>query len=417
MVSVQESLSLRRRTTELLGAQLLRNLAPILLVFLLARFVDQSTVGRFTLSLAIATPLFVFAQLGLRTVSLTLNPDARFNSYARIQAASAGIAVVLVTGIGAAIAPHMLVLLLFVGFLKMADAFADFLAGPLQRRGRSRSILIASAIYAVAASAAAAAVLALKGGLDLTILTVAVVSLLATYLFLYLPAHRASLAESSSCGRPHQPETGRVLGAGVPLGLTTAILALVSTFPQYVVTASEGADETARFAVLLYVYALADLVTATLAQAWIPSAQRQLLRGEGRATLRLASMNALKWTAVYAPLTLLGLLATSFLFPLVFGERYTLSPSEALPLGLAVIALPLAHFTAIAVAIENYYTHSLILAVFSATVAIGGCLILIPALGITGAFIALFASVVTRALVAAGILLWYLKAPSKEASS
>jgi len=113
----------------------------------------------------------------------------------------------------------------------------------------------------------------------------------------------------------------------------------------------------------------------------------------------------------------IGLIATAQLFPLIFKGDYTLSFAEAVPLGLAILALPLAHFTAIAVAIENYYAHSLILAIFSAGVAILGCIALIPSLGLTGAFIALFASVVTRALIAAGILLWFLRTPVKGGDS
>ena len=418
MVSAQQSPSLRRSTIDLLGAQVLRNLAPILLLLLLARFTDQETVGRFSLMLAIATPFFVFAQLGLRTVSLTLNPDVRFGSYARTQTAAVSIAIAVVAATTAIGNPGLLGGMLCLALLKTADVFSDFLSGPLQRRHRSRTILVASIVYAVAASAAAAITLTFSGDLVPTILVVAVASLLAMYLFLFLPASRVARSETSAPVRPAlRIEIRRILAAGVPLGLTTAILSLISTFPQYIVTASHGADETARFAVILYVYALADLVTGTISQAWIPTAQYQLSHGEGNKTLVLAVRNAAKWTLVYIPIVVIGLIATAQLFPLIFKGDYTLSFAEAVPLGLAILALPLAHFTAIAVAIENYYAHSLILAIFSAGVAILGCIALIPSLGLTGAFIALFASVVTRALIAAGILLWFLRTPVKGGDS
>lgn len=418
MVSAQESPSLRRSTLDLLGAQVLRNLAPILLLLLLARFTDQATVGRFSLMLAIATPFFVFAQLGLRTVSLTLNPDASFGSYVRTQAAAIVIALVVVVAATAIGTPGLLLGIVFVGLLKTADVFADFLSGPLQRRHRTRTILVASIVYAVAASAAAAATLTISGELETTILIVALVSLVAMYVFLYRPAHRVARTETPvSRSQAARPEIQRILAAGVPLGLTTAILSLISTFPQYIVTASHGADETARFAVLLYVYALADLVTGTVSQAWIPTAQHQLLHGEGTKTLVLAVQSAVKWTLVYIPVIVAGLFATAQLFPIVFDGDYSLSVAEAIPLGLAILALPFAHFTAIAVAIENYYMHSLILAVFSTAIAIVGCIVLIPGLGLTGAFIALFASVATRALTAAGILLWFLRTPGRGTAS
>lgn len=411
MVAEQGTPSLHRTTIHLLGAQVLRNLAPILLLFLLARFTDQATVGQFSLVLAIASPFFVFAQLGLRTVALTLNPDAAFRDYVITQVGSVALALVAVVVAGAISTPSLLLVVFFVGLLKIADAFSDFLSGPLQRRHRSQTVLIASLIYAVVASAAAAAALALTQDLALTILSVAIVSLLAMYFFLYLPARRVARAPGSS--PTSRVEIRRILAAGVPLGITAAILALISSFPQYVITASQGEAETARFAVLLYVYALADLATGTVAQAWIPVAQEHLARGAGAKTLGLALRSALRWTLVYIPITVVGLFATSMLFPIVFDGDYTLSVAEAIPLGLAIVALPFAHFTAIAVAIENYYAHSLLLAVISTGVAVLGCLTLIPAFGLTGAFISLFASVVMRALVAGGILLWYLKAPTK----
>lgn len=415
MSAEQGNTSLHRTTIHLLGAQVLRNLAPILLLLLLARFTDQATVGQFSLVLAIASPFFVFAQLGLRTVALTLNPDADFRDYTRTQLGAVVLALVAVVIAGAISTPSLLLVVIFVALLKVADAFSDFLSGPLQRRHRSRTVLIASFVYAVVASVAAAIALMLTQSLAPTILAVALVSLLAMYFFLYLPARRA--ARTTIETPRSKAEIGRILAAGVPLGITSAVLALISSFPQYVITASQGEAQTARFAVILYVYALADLATGTVAQAWIPVAQEHLARGAGAKTLGLAVRSALRWTIVYIPVTIAGLFATAWLFPIVFQGDYTLSLSEAVPLGLAIIALPFAHFTAIAVAVENYYVHSLLLAVISTAVAIIGCLTLIPSLGLTGAFIALFASVVTRALVAAGILLWYLKAPVKGAAS
>ena len=415
MSAAIEPAGLRRRTVDLLVAQLLRNLAPILLLLMLARLTDQETVGRFSLTLAIATPIFVLAQLGLRTVSLTLVPDAGLTEYTKVQLVAVGLAFVAVVVIGLIAAPSLLVALVLVSLLKTADAFTDFLSGPLQRRHRSRTILVASVVAALVVSTTAATVLLTTGGLEPTILAVALVSIVVAYVCLYLPARRASAAEPP----PRDPSaaTLSVLKAGLPLGLTTAVLALVSTFPQYVVTATEGAAETARFAVLLYVYALADLVTAALAQAWVPTAQQQLLEGEGVKSLTLALRSAARWTVVYVPVVIIGLLLTAQLFPAIFGPGYTLSLGEAIPLGLAILTLPVAHFTAIAVAIENYYTHSLLLAAASAVVAMVACVVLIPVLGLAGGFVGLFASVLVRAGVATAILLWFFRVPKKGVAS
>lgn len=389
----------------LLGAQVLRNLAPILLLFLLARLTNQDTVGSYSLALAIATPFFVFAQLGLRTVSLTLNPDANFTIYMRVQGTA-----VLLAAIGAALAAAftslpLLGLVALVGLLKTADAFSDFLSGPLQRRGQTVTILVSSFVYAAASSAAAALTLTFTKNLELTILAIGVVALITTALVLYRPARR--LAKVSETAASNKLQLKRVLAAGVPLGATSGILALTSTFPQYVITSSHGEALTARFAILLYVFALADIATGTIAQAWIPNAQHRLAHNKNLSTLALALRASLKWSAVYIPTVVLGLTATAALFPIIFGQEYTLSLTEAIWLGASILALPFAHFTAMSVAIENQYIHSVTLAVVSTTVAAAIGITCIPEFGISGAFAALFASIGSRGITATVILLWF----------
>ncbi len=396
-----------RSTLYLLGAQFLRNLGPLIVLFLLARLTTPDTVGTYSLALAIVTPFFVFAQLGMRTVTLTLRPEGLFRDYAIVQTAGVVLALAAAGMFALWGAPALSVVVLLVGLGKIADVYSDFLSGPLQRHGRSVVVLIASLIAAVVVSAGAAIVLFATRELVPTLATLAVLSLAAAYFCLFRPAARVSAqAEMTRAGEPPlRARLRRIVLAGLPLGIAMSVMSLISTVPQYVVTASYGEAETARLAVLLYVYALADIVTGVVSQAWIPHAQAHIPHSRSRNPILAVSLRStLLWTVIYIPVTVGGLFLSAWLIPVVFGSAYTLSMAEAVPLGLAVVLLPAAHFLATAVSIRNDYAHALALAIGSTALSVGASIVLIPQLGIAGAFWALFAAVAARAVIAAGIL-------------
>lgn len=395
-----------KSTGYLLGAQFLRNLAPLLILLLLARMTNPSTVGMYSLALAIATPVFVFAQLGMRTVTLTLHPEARFREYALVQTVAVflGLAVVFLCALVGAV--HLVLIVVLAALLKSSDAFADLLSGPLQRHGKSATVFVASLLTATAVSLVAAVVLALTRDLTLTLAALAASSLVATYLALFRPARTVSLAlESPALAEAPYSDIKRIVRAGLPLGVSMSLLSLVSTVPQYMVASHFGEAMTARLAVLLYVYALADIVTGVVSQAWIPHAQSQLRAPNSLSTmLNISARGALTWTLVYLPLTLAGLFIASWLIPIVFGSAYTLSLKEAIPLGIAVVLLPSAHFMATSVAIQNDYVHTLTVAVGSTLLSLGAGAILIPQIGIAGAFWAIVVAVAARAAISSVIV-------------
>jgi len=397
-----------KSTLYLLGAQFLRNLGPLLVLFFLARLTDQATVGIYSLALAIVTPFFVLAQLGMRTVTLTLEPEASFRHYTGVQSGSVALALIAATFFVTLTTPELTVIVLLAGLLKIADAFSDFLSGPLQRHGRSSIVFKASLIAAIAVSVAVGLVLYFTRSLVPTLIVLAGTSLLAAYLLLFRPAERVSHAAEHLVGpRPtaSRPEIKRIIAAGLPLGIAMSMMSLISTVPQYVVTANDGPAETARLAVLLYIYALADIVTGVVSQAWIPHAQEQMRTLSTKIPVLSVSLRgSTMWTLIYVPVVVAGLFLSSWLIPIVFGADYTLSVEEAVPLGIAIVLLPAAHFMGTAVAIRNDYLHALTLAFASTALSLGTCLVLIPRLGIAGAFWALVVAVGTRAVIAASIV-------------
>ena len=300
-----------KSTAYLLGAQFLRNLGPLLVLFFLARLTNPETVGVYSLALAIVTPFFVFAQLGLRTVTLTLRPEGAFRDYVFVQSGAVVLALIAAMVFCMIGTPELALVVLAAAFMKVADAFSECLSGPLQRHGRSVTVFTASLIAAIVVSIVAALVIYLTRELVPTLFGLAAASMLAAYLFLFRPAQKVSRAvESAQTPRAvgTMVEIRRIAAAGLPLGIAMSVMSLVSTVPQYVVTSSYGPAETARLAVLLYVYALADIVTGVISQAWIPHAQAHMHRIPGRhPVLALSVRGSLTWTLIYIPVTVVGL--------------------------------------------------------------------------------------------------------------
>ena len=401
------SVSTATSTVYLLGAQFLRNLGPLIILLLLARLTTPETVGTYSLSLALVTPFFVFAQLGMRTVTLTLQPEARFRHYTLVQATAVAGALVAALIFGSLASAVAVLILACAGLSKVSDNFADFVSGSLQRHDRARTVFVGSLLSAALVSITTAVVIYATRNLTASLTALAVSSLICTYVLLFRPARRVTAGAEDSVSY-HAPEAGeirRIVLAGLPLGVAMSLMSLISTVPQYIVTSAFGEAETARLAVLLYIYALADIVTGVVSQAWIPQAQRLELHTHRSARLlAVTARHAGSWTIAYVPITAVGLILASVLIPLVFGPTYTLSLLEAVPLGFAVVLLPAAHFLATAVAIRNDYAHTLTLAVGSTALSLAACIVLIPSMGLAGAFWAVMVAVASRAALAAVIL-------------
>ncbi|MCL2422593.1 MAG: hypothetical protein FWD11_01660 [Micrococcales bacterium] len=394
-----------RSTGWLFGASVVRNLGPPVVLVLVAQVLgDPTTLGRYSLALAIATPLFSLAQLGLRVVYITLRPNAPIKDYVVVQGLALG-AALAVTGVvagagGVLVGASFAVTLVMVGVAKAADMFAETLTGPLQLTERLSRIFGAAVGTVVVAVGATTVVLAVTKDLNWSLAALAVAGVGATFVFMYRPVRAVGMSTGLWAGGS---ATGRdVLRAGLPSGVLVAVISLVATMPQYFLTFWHGVEAAGRWLVLFYVYAMADLATGAVVQVWIPTARRRLaahaLPGELARTVT-------RWTGVYLPGTALGLVLATWLLPVVFGPTYTLGLEQAVPLGLAIVALPFAYFAQASVSVLNRYAHGLTLSICSTAVAFGLCAVLVGPYGLAGAAWALAGAVVTRGAVATAVVL------------
>lgn len=396
-----------RSTVWLLLANVFRNVGLIALLILIARYTTPEDVGRYALALAITAPIFVFAEFGLRTVYLTMHKDHPFSSYLLVRVAATALALVVSSGVATVTAPEFLSTVTLVALIKWFDSVSDVLSAPMQRFGCTRGIAWGYGVLALLTTTLGWTSLALSHDLDTSLLAVAVGSFLVA-VGVMTPTARLALGRNKLLSRDTSPELPRgaqgwqaVLRAGLPTGVSWALLSLVSTIPQYFLTAIHGAASAGLFAILLYVVAAVELFLNALAQSWIPRARDLLHVSHGRQELvHEAARMALRWTGVFVPLAIAGIWLSALLLPIVFGSDFTLSLEAALPLTVCVVIAPAVFFGSMAVAVRNFYRLGAALGLVAVLTCVVSCLVMIPALGVPGALWSIVAAYAIRAVVA-----------------
>ncbi|WP_166784041.1 lipopolysaccharide biosynthesis protein [Cryobacterium suzukii] len=399
-----------KTTTWLLSATVLRNVGLIVILVLLARLTSTEVVGRYAIALAITTPIFIMGQFGLKNVYLTMHQNFRFGSYVAIQFVMIALAFLVSVGVALVFNRDLTLTVALVSVIKVADTLSEFFSAPLQKYHSAPRIFWAYLISAILGSAVTGLALVYTRDLDIALAGLAGTSLFVALALMWVPAQRlAHHREDAAFPALSRVREDRktIIRAGFPTGVAGAILALVSSMPQYFLARDHGESAVGSFVVLLYIFAIADIFSGTLTQAWIPRARESLRRTtESRPLFFLQSVLKATgwWTLVLVPVAIFGLLLMSLLLPVVFGSGYSLSFAEAVPLAVGILVLPATYFGSTAVAVQNFYVHGLTLGIAAAGVSLMTCLVLVPPFGAAGALWAVALAYGGRGVVAIAIL-------------
>lgn len=398
--AINQPAPLMQTTGWLASANVLRNLGLLVVLLALTRFSTEGAVGRYAIALAITTPTFAFAQMGLRGVFLTHRKTISLASYILVQAAAAAAACLVSTVVGVVIDARFGVTVALVSVFKAADAFSEFFTGPLQQLDRARLVFWGFACSAVAGGAIVVVSLVIWANLDLALIGLALTNIAVMVTFFALPVVR-SVQPTAGLGGLSGFAT--VVKAGLPIGLALSVFALVLTLPQYFLAASHGEAAVGAFAVLFYIYAAGDLFTGTLALAWMPHARQvfeKATRPDFNGYLR---RTVLRWSSLYLPLSGAGFALAYFVYPVIF-PGYVLGGDVIAPLACSILLLPALHFLSAAISVRNLYAHNLTMGAFAAVASLTACIVLIPNGGIVGAFWAVTLGIAARNVTAAFLL-------------
>lgn len=387
---------------KLLTIGLLRNGALALSLILISNYLGADQLGNYSLGLAIATPIFVFSQFGLRGVFLTKSAPHKFSSYFIVGSVGSIFALTTVTVLSLIFYPALVSVFIFIALIKSVDAISDLLTAPYQASHRLNQVVVAYGIATLASTIAVWLVLNSGGDLVFALVMILVLNSLVFSIFLFPKVWRYSSEISPTVRENNQyADIRSIVLSGLPLGVAAGIIALTSSTPQIILENVSGPAAVGLLGILLYAYGMAELLIGSIAQSWLPHTKGSFLTAETSDDfLKFLSRQIRFWTLAIAPVAMVGAYLLSLLMPIIFGKEFQLTLNVGVPLVLLICLIPAMNFTGTALLIANLYSREIWLAVVSAVMATLCSLILIPQLGIVGALYSLLLALVSRIVTA-----------------
>ncbi|PFG30675.1 lipopolysaccharide biosynthesis protein [Paramicrobacterium agarici] len=252
-----------------------------LLVWMFARFAGgPEAVGEYALVLSVATPVFTFAQLGLRTVYLSLRANYPWRSYITLRMAGLLLAVLILVLYFQTSSTVGSALWVAVLLSKVVTAYFDILQARIQRHGRLIGLGALNLANSLGTIAFAASALLIFGTVSAAVFASAMVSTAVA-----AGARRLSRQQSSE-----RVEEGNgireILRAGLPTTVAEFLAAFASYLPILVLSRIAGEALVGLFSAAAYLLTFANL-SGAIAKNILITAFRRTLADEGvRALLR-----------------------------------------------------------------------------------------------------------------------------------
>lgn len=378
----------------LLGANFLRNLSVLTVLILISSFEGHEKLGQYTLALAVATPVFTFLQLGLKNIYLTTQSVVNFTKLLQIHLFSMSAGLVLCALLAWFFWPNLFLICVLVAVAKASDFTFELFSAPNQRFGKIRSIFFSNLFLALFVIPSSWFILFSKISLEVLVAFLAVSSWFVT-LFLLFPSTSKTLENNAKT--QFDISVKALLTIGISLGFSVSLLALVVSFPQYIIGFFDSAASAGKLAAVLYGIALADIFMAVVAQAWIPKAQIVLEERHNAGDFPwYVHGQSLRYALVGIPVGIVGSYLMYLTYPFLF--QINLNIFELLPIFLSVVLIPAQHFSSTALQLKNQYIRSTMPSIIAVLFSIIFSLLLIPAFSVLGGLWAILIAIAARAL-------------------
>lgn len=394
--------SLRRNVAWALGGAGVYAACQWAMLVVLAKLGSAEMIGRLSMGFAVCTPLFVLANLQLRTTQATdASGEYAFADYLRLRACTTLAAlvvlgmIVLLSGYGTETAS----VVLLVGLAKAVESLSDVLHGALQQRERMDGIACSLALKGLLGLGGLAVGVALTGRVVPGAVGV-VVAFAVTLVAYDVPLARRLLPRRMLRvgGGFDATRAIRLAWTSLPLAFVMTLTSLNANLPRYVVGQWLGEHALGMFSAMTYL----TMVGTTLMGGCFQAASPRLARYHAEANPRA-------FHAVVRRLTLVGVLVgvAGVVAALVAGRpllaavyRPEYAAHAHVLVWLTVVAAVQYMGGALAVAATSRRVFWRQVPIQAASVAAGAVVlaVAVPAVGLTGAAWALLASaVVSRA--------------------
>ncbi len=276
------ALSLRVNMAWTLVGNLAQAAAQWAVVVVLARMGNVETVGAYALALAIVSPVFLFANMHLRTVlSTDVTGETGIGVYFSLRLATSAATLCLLLAAALYWGGFEGFVLAGLALAKAFEAISELLYGELQRQERMDRIGKSMILRAVGSLAAVAAAMRLTQNLPLAVFSMAVIS----------AAVAASDMRSTGVLRMSGTlqEIKRLAVSAAPLGLLLLLVSLNAAIPRYFLAGMASPAAVGVFAALSYVSIALNTLVMAAGQASGASMARSFWSRDASAFLRKSS--------------------------------------------------------------------------------------------------------------------------------
>ncbi|MGA2962923.1 MAG: oligosaccharide flippase family protein [Candidatus Korobacteraceae bacterium] len=295
------------------------------ILVLLARLGSPEAVGQFSLGLAVAAPVMLFANLSLRAVQAT---DARlefqFRDYAGLRILMTLLAACVICGVGAVLYRGGTALAVAAFALsKGIESLSDLVYGLWQQQERMDLIaksLVLRGVLALAATAVGFAVF--------QTVWIAVCGMAAAWagVFVFFDVRRG-VTVARQIGQTVVPRFSparmrQLFRLSLPLGIVAMFISFNANVPRYMISHFRSIRELGIFSALGYILMAGTMIIAALGQSATPRLALFASQGETREFRRLSSRLLLIGAGMGVGGVLAALVCGRRIIAMIYGREY-----------------------------------------------------------------------------------------------
>jgi O-antigen/teichoic acid export membrane protein len=391
----------------------------------LAKLGTPELVGQYSLGLAIAMPVIMFAMLQLRPVIASdVREEYKFGEYLGFRIVTTMVASVVILAIPLVLrsGPMLTVLIFLVGLSQATEAISDVYYARLQSihrmdriaksqiiRGPLSLLVMGSAIYLTGQVVWGVAGLVLVRAMvlvcyDLRVQTQSPEPLLGNGDYQELQKLRELL-------RPlwDLRKMGKILWISLPLGLVALLLNLNTNIPRYFIQWRLGAHELGIFAAIAFLMSAGNLLVNALAQAVFVRFARSYADGHRSDFLSVLLKLVGVGTVLGAGGVLGAWIAGPELLRILYRPEYASHSGLLIWFMLAAWIGYMGQFLGTAITAARFFVHQIPLNAAVALAIAAGSYFLVPRLGLTGGVLAIVMGGTVQLLGSIGLLVYGLR--------
>lgn len=340
-------------------------------------------VGQFSMAFACCAPLFMFANLELRTVLATdVQNRHSFKSYLVIRCQCIAAALLLAAVLSTFLPTQYTQLIVVMAAAKAFESLSDILYGHWQRQQEFRYIARSQIRHGIVTLASFTTAFALTHQLWISLAAMALGRAICTA----IDYTTGQLLSFSMC---EKIDTASLWRVGIPLGMTAVIISLNSNVPRYFIASFSSAYMVGVFCAIATVMTFGNMVHRSIEQYASPTLAAYVAQGDNQGFWRFIYRIITMYLAggTVAMLTSLG--TGHFLISIILNPAYAIFSHLLTLFILAIMVGLVAGVIYSAMIACRLIRWQVPLQLVSLTVSVVVCYLLVPSYGVWGAALAL----------------------------